>query len=108
MNIPSAMSHDLIRVNEANIVRATRFTWQHATTQRRPGRWLVDWFRRHLPSTRRLAHFVAGDALASPSDNSAALRITVEPCTRTDVGADGELLVHADDRTAVPNVMANP
>jgi hypothetical protein len=87
MNTPSAISHDLIRVAQAQTVRATRYTWHSATSQRRPGRWVADWFRRHLPTTpRRRPHLVPTDTAATRRHGRcAASAITVEPHLPTDV-----------------------
>lgn len=45
----SWISYDLMRVNEEQTVRATRFTWQRAELQRRPGRWVANVFRQRWP-----------------------------------------------------------
>jgi hypothetical protein len=73
MNTPSAISHDLIRVTQAQTVRATRYTWHSATSQRQPGRWVADWFRRHLPTTpRRRPRLVPTDTAATRRHGSCA------------------------------------
>lgn len=86
MYTPSGMSHDLIRVNEAQLVRATRFTWQRAATQRRPGRWVANWFRRHLPDIPRRERSVPVDILATSWQGGGVSPMTVEPYVPTDVG----------------------
>jgi len=90
MYTPSGMSHDLIRVNEAQAVRATRFTWQRAATQRRPGRWVANWFRRHLPDIRRRERSVPADGFATSGQRGGVSPMTVEPHVRADVLPRGD------------------
>ena len=86
MNSPSAMSHDLIRVTQAQTVRATRYTWHSATSQRRPGRWVANWFRRHRPNTSRrsLQPVPVIDVPVTPGHGGEVRRIKVEPHVQID------------------------
>lgn len=84
MNTPWVLTRDLISVNEEQVVRATRYTWQRAASQRRPGRWVANWFRRHWPDRlRRHGHARPVDLLAGPQPGKKVSPMIVEPYIQT-------------------------
>jgi hypothetical protein len=95
---PSPLTHDLMRANEDEIVRATRYAHHRAHTYRRPGPFLALLVERWLSKVRLPRH-----VLAAPKDVTPAVRDSL--CLAVlDLGSDD--IEGAPDAPVPPGLFA--
>jgi hypothetical protein len=83
--MPSIISHDLMRANEEEMVRATRYAHHRADTYRRPGPFLAALLRAWISKIPIPRHMNRAPIQPAPSARD-PLRLAVADLGRVDIG----------------------